>query len=211
MTWFRPLWRGPRGRGPSLDALLEQGFVALDLETTGLDPRVDAVVAAAAIGVVGAEPGSGYVTLVNPGRPIPPDSTAIHGITDQMVAGAPPIDRVLDALEATCTDRPLVGHRIDFDLAILGRERRARGRPPLSNVAICTMRLAAALHPTWQDVGLDAVAARLGIAIPDRHTAQGDAVAAARIFLAMIPVLRRRGITTLTDVAWLQKTANLHA
>ena len=55
MGWLRPLWRSPRRRGPDLDAVLEQGFVALDLETTGLDPRADAVVAASAIPVLAAE------------------------------------------------------------------------------------------------------------------------------------------------------------
>jgi DNA polymerase-3 subunit epsilon len=210
MGWLRPLWRSPRRRGPDLDALLDPGFVALDLETTGLDPRLDAVVSAAAVPFVGGEPAAGHETLVNPGRPIPPPSTEIHGITDAMVAAAPGIAEALDALELVCADRVLVGHRIDFDLAILERERRARGRPPVANVALCTMRLAAALHPEWPDVGLDAVAGRLAIGIPGRHTARGDAVAAARILLALIPEARRRGVATLHDLAWLQSTASLH-
>lgn len=209
MGWLRPLWRSPRRQGRDLDAVLEQGFVALDLETTGLDPRADSVVAAAAIPVLGAEAGAGYVTLVNPGRPIPPVSTAIHGITDAMVAAAPPIDEVLDALEAACGDRLLVGHRIDFDLAVLARERRARGRVPVANPSLCTMRLAAALHPDWADVGLDAVAAQLAVAVPDRHTARGDAVAAARILIALLPEARQRGYRTLGELVWLQSTAVL--
>jgi len=209
MGWLRPLWRGPRRRGLDLGVLLERGFVALDLETTGLDPRADAVVAAAAIPVVAAQAAGGYVTLVNPGRPIPPESTVIHGITDAMVALAPPIHEVLDALEAVCDDRLLVGHRIDFDLAVLARERRGRGRGPLPNPSLCTMRLAAALHPDWTDVGLDAVASRLAVVVRDRHTARGDAVAAAQILLALLPDARRRGITTLNELLWLQSTASL--
>jgi DNA polymerase-3 subunit epsilon len=193
-----------------LDALVARGFVALDLETTGLDPRRDAVVAAAAIPIVAGESRAGYVTLVNPGRPIPTAATAIHGISDAMVAAAPPIADVLDELEAACRDRLIVGHRVDFDLAVLAREARARRRPSLTNASLCTMRLAAALYPGRRDLDLDAVASHLGIAIPDRHTARGDAVAAAQILLALVPELRRRGITTVDELLWLQSTASLH-
>jgi DNA polymerase III epsilon subunit family exonuclease len=209
MHWLRPLWHWPRRRGPSLDALVDQGFVALDLETTGLDPRVDVVVAAAAIEIVATQPSSTYVTLVNPGRPIPPAATAVHGITDDMVAAAPRLDDVLGALEAACGDRLLVGHRIDFDLAVLARERRARGRSRIRNAALCTMRLVAALYPGWTDIGLDLVAARLGMTVPDRHTARGDALAAARILLALIPEIRRRGVDSVGELLWLQSTGNI--
>jgi DNA polymerase III epsilon subunit family exonuclease len=209
MVWLRPLWRWPRRHGPSLDALVTGGFVAIDLETTGLDPRRDAVVAAAAIEIIAGDPRPGYATLVNPGSPIPSTATAVHGITDAAVASAPRIEEVLEALEAVCGDRVLVGHRIDFDVAILTRERRLRGLPAPRNATVCTMRLAAALHPAWPDVGLDAVAARLAIPIPDRHTARGDALASARILLAMLPELGRRGIRTLDELLWLQSTASL--
>jgi DNA polymerase-3 subunit epsilon len=73
------------------------------------------------------------------------------------------------------------------------------------------MRLAAALYPAWGDVGLDAVAGRLAIPIPDRHTARGDALASARILLALLVELQRRGIGTLDELLWLQSTASLHA
>jgi DNA polymerase III alpha subunit (gram-positive type) len=109
-----------------------------------------------------------------------------------------------------CDERVLVGHRVDFDLAILARERRLRGLAARRNVAICTMRLAAALYPSWGDVGLDAVAARLAVPIPERHTARGDALASARLLLAMLPEARRRGIRTLDELLWLLSTANLH-
>jgi DNA polymerase-3 subunit epsilon len=207
MRWLAPFWRGPRRRGPDLEVLLEPGFVAIDLETTGLDPRVDAVVAAAAVPVLSGHPGAGYATLVNPGRPIPLSSTAIHGITDEMVADAPPIRDVLDALDRACGTRVIVGHGVQFDLAVLDRERRALRRPPPTGPSLCTMRLAAALYPAWADIGLDAVAARLGVDVRGRHTARGDAEAAARILMALLPPIRARGIRTLNELLWLQSTA----
>ena len=145
--------------------------MAIDLETTGLDAGRDAAVAVAVVPFRGGEPAGGYETLVNPGRPIPAASTRIHGITDEMVAAAPPLGDVLDEIEAMCGEHVIVGHGVAFDLAILERARRAHRRPPLPNTALCTMRLAAALHPGWADVTLEALAARLGVPVVGRHTA----------------------------------------
>jgi DNA polymerase III epsilon subunit-like protein len=137
--------------------------VAIDLETTGLDAGRDAAVAVAVVPFRGGEPIGGYETLVNPGRPIPAASTRIHGITDEMVVAAPRLGEVLDAIEALFGEHVVVGHGVAFDLAILERVRRAHHRPPLRNTALCTMRLAAALHPGWTDVTLESLATRLGV------------------------------------------------
>ena len=83
-------WRSTAARDDvSIETLLDPGFVAIDLETTGLDPRRDDVVSIAAVPFVAGRPEPGYVMLVDPGRPIPPASTRIHGIDDVRVAGAP--------------------------------------------------------------------------------------------------------------------------
>jgi DNA polymerase III epsilon subunit-like protein len=210
MGWLTPLWRGPKAGGGDLAALVDSGFVAIDLETTGLDSRVDTMVAAAAIPVVGGQAGEGYETLVNPGRAIPLASTAIHGITDEMVAAAPPISTVLQALDDACGDRVVVGHGLDFDLAILARERRRLGRPARQGLSLCTMKLAAALHRDWVDVSLDTVAARVGVRVRGRHTPRGDAEAAADILLALLPRIRAHGIRTVSELLWLQSTARVH-
>jgi DNA polymerase-3 subunit epsilon len=197
----------PDDRRP-LAGLLDE-FVAIDLETTGLDARQDAAVAVAVVPFRGGEPIGGYETLVNPGRTIPAASTRIHGITDEMVAAAPSLGEVLDEIEAACGQHVIVGHGVAFDLAILERARRTLRRPPLPNTALCTMRLAAALHPGWRDVTLEALAARLGVPVVGRHTARGDALLAGAIVLGLLPELARRGHRTLTDALWLQRSVLL--
>ena len=204
VRWLAPTWGRVHGAGLTLDALVGGGFVAIDLETTGLDPRRDVMVAVAAVPFIGGARSVGLVTLVAPGRPIPPASTAIHGITDAMVAAAPAPGSVLAALIARCADRVVVGHGVDFDLAVLAQALRAGGRPPLASVALDTRRLAAALFPAWPDFSLDAVAAGLGVRIIARHTAEGDAVAAGEVLLALVAECRRRGLTTLGEIVWLQ-------
>ena len=193
--------------GPGVRSLVDAGFVAVDLETTGLDPRRDAIVSFAAIPFVGGQPEPGYVTLVNPGRPIPPASTAIHGITDAMVADAAPVDRLVTELDRLFGNRVLIGHGVSFDLAIVDRERRARGLPVVKNTALDTERLAAALHPEWPEFTLDRVADHLGVKIVGRHTADGDALVAGRLLLALLPELERRGVRTVPELIWLQRRA----
>jgi DNA polymerase III epsilon subunit family exonuclease len=197
-----------RHRPPADDrplGLLREGdFVAIDLETTGLDPQRDVPVSVAAVSFQGGKPVLGFETLLNPGRPIPVASTLIHGISDTMVAAAPRLDDVLDELDALCADRVLVGHGIAFDLAVLARARRDCRRPPLGNAALCTMRLAAALHPGWSDVTLESVASRLGVPVTGRHTARGDAVIAGAVMVELIPQLTRLGHRSVGDALWLQ-------
>jgi DNA polymerase III epsilon subunit-like protein len=205
MKWLAWHWQQPRG-GPDLAAVAAR-FVALDLETTGLDARTDAIVSLAAIPFVAGAPQPGLISLVQPGRPIPPGSTAIHGITDEMVTRAPAVRPALRALQEACGEDLLVGHGLAFDLAVIARERRAHALGPLRNRALDTMRLTAALYRTWTDVSLDTVAARLGIVIEGRHTAQGDAVAAGRILLALLPALEAQGLRTLSQLLWFQEAA----
>jgi DNA polymerase III epsilon subunit family exonuclease len=207
MRWLSPWWRRPVREGLALDALAVEGFVAIDLETTGLDPRHAAVVAVAAIPYAAGRAGPAYAALVNPRRPIPAASTAIHGITDAMVRQAPAIGDVLPALERVWGGRVLVGHNVGFDVAILSRELRGHGLAPLAGPALDVGRLAAALHPEWQDVALEALAARLGVVIAGRHTAEGDARAAGDLLPALLPELAARGFRTVPELVWFQDTA----
>ena len=209
MTFPRP-WRRQRSAldDRTVASLLTEGFVAIDLETTGLDPRRDDIVEIAAVPFVDARPQHVYVTRVNPGRSIPPDSSRIHGITDDMVVGAPRIGEALATLEEFCRGRVLVGHGIGFDLAVLSRIRRSHHLPPVTNAALDIMRLAAALHPDWQRFGFDDIASRMGIGILGRHTAEGDALAAGEVLLGLIPEIIDRRLLTIGDLTWIQEAAD---
>jgi DNA polymerase III epsilon subunit-like protein len=194
------------GAALPLDALLDEGFIALDLETTGLDPRRDAVVSVAAIPFVGGRPAEGFVTLVDPGRPIPPGSTEVHGITDAMVRGAPGIGEVVDRLDVLLGFHALVGHGLGFDLAVLDRERARRGLGPLDNPALDTRSLVARVRPEWGALELEVAAARLDVPVVGRHSADGDARIAGLLLLALLPPLRANGVRTLHDLLKFQRS-----
>jgi DNA polymerase III epsilon subunit-like protein len=195
-------------RRPSIPlAQLADGFVTLDLETTGLDTRRDAVVSLAAIPFVQGQPQPGLRTLVNPRRPIPSAATAIHGLDDAAVASAPAIAEVLPRLAAACDGAILVGYAIDFDLAILRRDARATRLRPLGNQALDTRDLALVLDSSRRATTLEGLAERLGVPVAGRHTAPGDATIAGLILLALLPEMEARGVRTVSELLRLQRAA----
>lgn len=188
-------------------------FVVLDVETTGLRPdRGDRVVALAGIKVRGGAVRRAEVfdTLINPGRPIPARSAAIHGISDKQVGGAPRIDAVLPDFSAFAEGAVLVGHELWFDLAFLEPEARRLGLPPLAGYqgVVDTRVVSRLVHASFADHTLEAVTGRLGIAVEGRHSALGDARATAEVLVRLIELLKERGIVTLEGL--FEATSRLH-
>jgi DNA polymerase-3 subunit epsilon len=189
----------PAQRERRLDALT---FVVFDAETTGLSPRGDDRI----VSLAGVRERRGTVrraetfdALVKPGRAVPAESVRFHGITDAMLEEAPPIDVVLPAFQRFADGAVLVGHEVWFDLAFLAREVRRLGIPPLPtrHAILDTRLLSEVVHGARADHTLEAVAARLGVEIQGRHSALGDALATAEVFVRLLELLRKRGIRTL--------------
>jgi DNA polymerase III epsilon subunit-like protein len=195
------------GSGSGAAALRDLEFVAIDLETTGLDPRTDVAVALAAIPFSGGRPRpeAGYTRLVNPGRPIPAASQAIHGIGDADVQDAPPVAEALAEFLRVCRGRPIVAHTAAFDLAIVNRAARGARLPALGGDVLDVGALAHGLYPSWWDLSLEGLGRLLEVEPVDRHTAPGDALTAGLIFVKMVPFLERHGILTLADAHRLQR------
>jgi CBS domain-containing protein len=148
----RPLGTTPKVIGGATP-LFALPFVALDTETTGLSPASARVVELAAVRVTAGsiDPEAPLVARVNPGIPIPPTATAIHGITDEMVAGAPVAGRALPRLQAFISGRLLVGHAVGFDLAVLAREARRAGLHWHKPRSLCVRTLAMIAAPRGQE------------------------------------------------------------
>jgi len=192
---------GLAGRQRRLDQL---SFVVLDTETTGLRPGAgDRVVSLAGVRVTGMEVKrqQTFDALVHPGRSVPPESVRFHGITDDDLAGAPPLDVVLPAFLAFAGDAVLVGHEVAFDLEFLAPEVVRLGLPPLTARPILDTRLLSrSLHGPAADHSLEAAARRLGVPVVGRHSALGDAFTAAEILVRLLALLRGRGVETLGDL-----------
>lgn len=174
-------------------------FVVFDTETTGLSPERDEFVQIAAVRVVNGRRVMAEVldTLVDPGRPIPPGSTEVHGITDSMVRGAPSPAEAGARFHRFARGAVLVAHNAPFDLAFLRRHEEAIGAR-FDHPVLDTVLLSAVVFGQLEEHSLDALTQRLGITIPEeaRHTALGDTVATAEAFLRLLPMLRARGLDT---------------
>lgn len=185
----------------SLDRLLRDAtFVAFDLETTGLNPRRDQVVSIGAVRVQVDAPAlvelAVFSRLINPGRSIPPNSTAIHGITDADVMEASLLDNNLVDFRAFIGDAVPLCHVAAFDLAFLARPLKAAGLPPIQHV-LDTALLARVLSPSLRDAALETLADQLHVALTGRHTAIGDARICANVFWRQLDALQQRGVLTL--------------
>ncbi len=157
-------------------------YVALDLETTGLDLERDRIIEVGAIRFdsFGHELDAlSYV--VNPGRVVPAFIERFTGVTNEMTARGPKLASVRPELERFVGESVIVGHNIGFDLAYLIKEDvRLKAR------AVDTAGLARYLLPTLQGHGLMEVARALGVEAGDHHRALSDARTAAAVFVGLL-------------------------
>ena len=163
-------------------ALSELTFVAFDVETTGLDPQADRIVEVGATRF-GREGSRGeYQRLINPGCPIPPDATAIHGITSADVGSSPPIGAALPEVSDFFGDSVLVAHNAPFDMGFFDAAFSQADKEPLPNPVICTLQLARATFPGLAGYGLETLVRTLGIPEGTHHRALADALQSAEVF-----------------------------
>jgi DNA polymerase-3 subunit epsilon len=194
--------RPPEAPAPTeLTPLVDLPLLSLDCETTGMDPAADRIVSLGAVRLHGRRLLRAHTLdiLVRPGRRIPAKSSAIHRITDAMVADAPEIQDHWPGLLAALSGVAVVGHHIDFDLAMLRSAAQRHGLPWTEPLALDTARLAAALDPAEADLDLAEVARRHGVIPTGRHTALGDSLATAELYLRLLPRLTDLGVATLGD------------
>ncbi len=157
-----------------IETALAGRIACVDLETTGGHAARDRIMQAGIVLLEDGEVVEEYATLINPGTRIPYAIQRFTGITDGMVADAPPFAAVADAIESRLAGRLFVAHNARFDYGFLRSEFRRverRFRAPV----LCTVRLSRALTPDERGHNLDAVMARHGIACDARHRALGDA------------------------------------
>jgi DNA polymerase-3 subunit epsilon len=160
----------------SLDLPLEQArFVVVDLETTGQSPDTTGITEIGAVRIENGKEVGRFDTLVNPGRPIPPYVAKLTGITDDMVADAPPIEELIQGFVDFSADAILVAHNAAFDAALLDQmTRRILGRP-LGLPSLCTLKLTRVLMPELTKASLDALSEHFELTSEARHRAMADA------------------------------------
>ncbi len=152
----------------------EAGFVALDIETTGLSPAHCGIVEIAALRFRPGQELEAFQRLINPGRPIPQSVQQVHGISDAMVRDQPPAEEVASELVDFVGPSPLVLHNAPFDLAFLKgpikRASRAWGSPAVFD----TLTLSRAAFPGMASYSLSSLSRFFEFSAGKHHRALAD-------------------------------------
>jgi DNA polymerase-3 subunit epsilon len=195
---FRAADEDPERDETDLDKL---ACTVFDTETTGLDPSEDEIISIGAVRIVNGRllRQESFDRLVDPGRPVDPAATRIHGISAEMLEGQPTIEKVLPLFARFAEGTVLVGHNVAFDLRFL-ELKEARTGVRFTQPVLDTLLLSAVVSPDEEDHSLEAMAARLGASVVGRHTALGDAILTGEIFLKQSRLLTAQGLHTLGEV-----------
>lgn len=98
---------------------MTNSYISIDLETTGLNPKLDKIIEIGGVKVVNGKVTDTFSTFVNPGMKLKERVAELTGIRDEILAEAPTMDEVLPGLMAFLEELPLLGHRILFDYSFL--------------------------------------------------------------------------------------------
>jgi len=165
----------------------ERVYISLDLETTGLNSKRDAIIEIGATLFRGTEILERFSTLVNPHRPIPLFIQQLTGISQHDVAQAPDLSQVLPELLAFV--RPdvtaVMAHNVQFDLGFLRNVGINFHRPALDSFELATILL-----PRMASYNLGELCRALEIPLKDAHRAQDDADGVAYLFMHLQERLR---------------------
>jgi DNA polymerase III subunit epsilon len=191
------------GQTPELDnrALAGLSYTVFDTETTGLKPgEGDEIVSIGAVRIVNGRllEHEVFEQLVDPRREMSPEASKITGIETSMLDDQPTIDKVLPAFRRFCEDTVLIAHNAAFDMRFLRLKEDAAG-VRFTQPVLDTLLLSAVIQPDADAHRLEAIAERMGVNPIGRHTALGDAIMTAEVFLRMLPLLAEQGIRTLGE------------
>ena len=164
-------------------------FIAIDLETTGLDPNVDSIIEIGAIKFVKGKTTDKYVSLVNPHKPIPPNIIELTGISDETVVDAPSFSEIMGSLLEFIGQSYLCGHQVEFDYNFLNAEIKRAGREKIGNLLLDTAVLSRLMLLGMPGYSLSNVCKHLNVSQDKVHRAFDDALACGRIAGILIPKL----------------------
>ncbi len=178
----------------------EAKYIVIDTETTGIDPKKDAILSIAAIKIKNFRIVNIYNTFIDAEVEIPEESKKYHHIEQHHLKDKPKIYEIIpDLIKFIGPDAVIVGHHIKFDFEILNREIQKYFNSKLYNPTIDTGNIYRFLNKTDDTVSLDEIIEKYLSKVIDRHSALGDALVTAEVFIKMIQQLGK-SFTTLKDL-----------
>ena len=180
-------------------------LVFVDVETTGLSPaQGDRVCEVGLLRVCGEREEESFETLVNPGRPISAEASAVNGITDSMVRDAPPFSQVADHVMKILKGSILVAHNAPFDLGFLRNELLLAGHslPPFQ--VVDPLELARRCF-SFPSNSLQEICRALRIEVCGQHRALADCRTTWKVLIYFLKVWEIRGAMSLGQILELQR------
>lgn len=180
-------------------ATLEDEFIVFDIETTGLSVANCGITEIGAVKIQGGQVLARYNTFVNPGMPIPQNITELTGITNEMVADAPGIEKAIPDFLDFVGERLLIAHNANFDISFI-RAAAEKLHIPFRNPYMDTVALSRFANPDLKRHRLDTLAEYYGLGDFNHHRACDDAEMLANIFFKMAEKLKNEGIADLERI-----------
>ncbi len=161
-------------------------FIALDVETTGLDEKRNDITEIGIVRFRNGELVAEFSTLVKPREKISEYVANMTGITNEMVSTAPEFEAVVEEMLKFIGDDLVVGHNIGFDVGMLDQALIRAGRPVLENVVLDTLDIISILNPTGGSFKLSHLAKIYGVLEENVHRAKDDSLMTANLYLKLI-------------------------
>lgn len=199
-------------------SLEQSNFSILDTETTGLHvEKGDQIISIASLKVseLKIDEQNYLDELVNPNMKIPESSSKIHNITDEQVISKPSLLEISEKILKFLKKSVLVGHNINFDINFLKENSKGSQLADRMKVikSIDTIYLTASLFPDLKNYELSNLCEYFNIKTDDqiRHSALGDCIITARLFLYLISIAQTKGVKNIANLMTLcSQGQNLH-
>ena len=178
----------------------EEEFVVFDLETLGLNSKLNEIIEIGAVKIKNGDIVSRFSELVNPLKPIPKRITEITKITNDMVEQKPTIEEVIARFYKFIDGATLVAHNAAFDMGFISRDIKKYLKVDLNVRVIDTLQMARDLYPDLKNYGLANLNKHLGLSLENHHRAVDDATATAKMFKIFLEKYKEKKAVTLEDI-----------
>jgi predicted DnaQ family exonuclease/DinG family helicase len=158
-------------------------FVAVDLETTGLDPKLETIIEVGLISFENGKIRDKFTKTVNPLKTVSDNVLMLTGIKQEELYSSPTLDKIIPDIKDFIKDKPLVGHNIAFDISFLEKSF------PVKNLTYDTFNLSRIYLPFVPSHSLSSVVEYFEIPYENAHRASYDAEMAGRVFLRLFDLM----------------------
>ncbi len=160
-----------------------ESFVAVDLETTGLDPKKETIIEVGLIHFNKGKIEERFCKTVNPGKTVSDHVLILTGIKQKELISSPTLEKIVPEIKEFIGNKPLVGHNVGFDISFLEKSF------PLNNITYDTFNLSRIYLPFISSHSLSSIVEYFKIPYGDAHRAGADAEMAGKIFLKMFDLM----------------------